>query len=136
MKKKVEHEDDGDEKEQEVLKAVAQAWHSHSGSCRPLNEFDAHRRKIKNKPTRFKIEAMNKQSSTPAVKPNWDFKQSLWDSYEIVAVSKRLETGLVLDDNNYNPFEETSRVHRRQKESKNSLRNLFNLVSSRRFKES
>lgn len=47
-----------------------------------------------------------------------------------MTVSKRLEEGLQLDD----PFQD-SRVVRRRRESKNSLRNLFTRVSSRRLKE-
>ena len=120
----------------EVLKAVAQAWHGHSGSYkRPTNEFDAYKRNFKSKPTRFKIEAISKSSSMDSTTPSarWDFGQSLWDSYEIVTVSKRLEEGLVLDD----PFQYSyqPRVVRRRKESRNSLRNLFTRVSSKRFKE-
>ncbi|KAJ7956167.1 putative Mediator of RNA polymerase II transcription subunit 13 [Quillaja saponaria] len=124
-----------DEQELEILKAVSQAWLNHSGSSRPMNEYDAHHRNFKGKPSRFKLEAMGKKSSFKDMVPaSWDFRQSLWDSYEIVTESKRLETALMLD----NPFLEftgSSRVHRRRKESKNSLRNLFNQMTSRRFSE-
>ncbi|XVF08425.1 hypothetical protein REPUB_Repub07fG0002600 [Reevesia pubescens] len=67
MKKKHELklEEDGN-KDLEIIKAVAQAWHCHSsGSSRPINEFDAYRRNFKAKPSRFKLEAM---SSKPSVK--------------------------------------------------------------------
>ncbi|KAM1853538.1 hypothetical protein ACFX15_008955 [Malus domestica] len=37
------------------------------------------------------------RKSSSAGDTEWDFEQSLWDVYEIVAVSKRSETGLVLD---------------------------------------
>ena len=133
MKKRQEHEKQH-QQDLEILKAVAQAWYSHSGSSRPMSEFEAHRRNFKGKPSRFKLEAMSKSSTrdTSSV-PYWDFQQSLWDSYELVTVSRRIETGLALD----NPFDNLGgsiRSQRRRKpESKNSLRNLFSHLSSRRF---
>lgn len=140
MKKKLETEHER-ERELEILKAVAQAWYGHSGSSRPTNEFDAHRRNFKRQPSRFRLEAMNKPASSSSsssaketASGNWDFRQSLWDSYEIVTVSKKLEAGLMFD----NPFsgsDDPVRVRRRGRESKNSLRNLFNLFSSRRYDE-
>lgn len=138
MKKKLELEDD--DHELEILKAVAQAWYGHSGGSRPTNEFDAHRRNFKSQPSRFRLEAMNKSSSsankeTGISSANWDFGQSLWDSYELVTVSKKLEAGLSLD-NPFSGLDDTAPVHRRRRESKkNSLRNLFNRFSSRRFHE-
>ncbi|KAA8542241.1 hypothetical protein F0562_023623 [Nyssa sinensis] len=130
MKKKLELED-----EHEILKAVAQAWHSHSSSTsRPTNEFDAYRLNFKSKPSRFKLEAMNKPLAKDHGSTHWDFGQSLWDSYEIVTVSKRLEAGLVLD-HQFSALDDTNRIVKKPKESKNSLRNLFNRVSSRRFNE-
>lgn len=141
MKKKLElhgHGHGPDQDQLEILKAVAQAWHGHSSSTsRPTNEFDAYKRNFRSKPTRFKLEAMSSSSHsedlTAPISARWDFGQSLWDSYEIVTVSKRLEAGLVLDD----PFHDSyqPRVYRRRKESKNSLRNLFSRLSSKRFKE-
>ncbi|KAF3951915.1 hypothetical protein ACB098_04G138300 [Castanea mollissima] len=133
MKKKPEVEDKQD---LEILKAVAQAWHSHSSSSRPMNEFDAHLRNIKGNPSRFKLEAMRKSSSAndSSHGATWDFGQSLCDSYEIVTLSRRLETGL-LSDNPFVELDSPSRVHRRHKESRHSLRNLFNRISSRRFTE-
>lgn len=149
MKKRLEHDDDDDEQQHqhqdlEVLKAVAQAWYSHSGSCRPMSEFDARRRNFKGKPSRFKPEASLRKSSTttrdntntsPAAASTycWDFQQSLWDPYELVTVSRRIETGLALD----NPFDDLcgslAIKPRCKPESKNSLRNLFNNMSSRRY---
>ncbi|XP_059643868.1 uncharacterized protein LOC132285695 [Cornus florida] len=134
MKKKPELEDD--EHELEILKAVAQAWQGHSSTSPPraTNEFDARRLNFKSKPTRFKLEAMSKPSSAKDHGvANWDFGQSLLDSYEIVAVSKRLEEGLVLD--HHSSLEDTIRINKRRKESKNSLRSLFKQISSKRFKE-
>ncbi|CAJ2664296.1 uncharacterized protein LOC123885502 [Trifolium pratense] len=134
MKKKLHHD-----KDLEVLKAVAQAWYNHSGSVKPLSEFDARRRNFKGNPTRFKLETLTKKSSstsdTNTSSSNYysDFQQSLWDPYELVAVSRRIETGLALD----NPFDDfcvsTSKQLKGKRESKNSLRNLFNNMSSRRF---
>lgn len=131
MKKKQEPEDD---QGLEILKAVAQAWHGHSSYSSPKNEYDAHRQDFQTRPSRFKLEAMNKSSSKGAASANWDFRQSLLDSYEIVTVAKKLERALMLDDP-FTGLAVQSRVHRRRRESKNSLRNLFKSVSSRRFNE-
>lgn len=140
MKKRLEVEDEViNRRELEIIKAVAQAWYSHGGSTRPLNEFDARKSSFRGKPSRFKLEAMKKKQSLAnkngSATSSWDFGQSLWDSYEIVTVSKRLETGLVLDSSFSELDNDSVRVHRRKsvKESKNSLRNLFNQMSSRRF---
>jgi hypothetical protein len=136
MKKKLEL---GDEPDLEILKAVAQAWHSHSGSSRPMNEFDAPRRNFKGNPSRFKLQATSKSSAKDVNSKvaTWDFGQSLCDSYEIVTLSKRLEVGLLESDNiPFTGLDSQSRVHRRRKESKHSLRNLLNKISSRRYNES
>ncbi|XP_065874808.1 uncharacterized protein [Euphorbia lathyris] len=109
----------------EILKAVAQAWLCHSGSSRKsTNEYDAYRRNFPFKASRFKLETLKTNNVSTRY---WDFNQSLLDSYEIVTLSKRLERGLVLDDE--------SRVHRRRRESSNSLRSLFNRLASRRFNQ-
>ncbi|MED6210785.1 hypothetical protein PIB30_067394 [Stylosanthes scabra] len=126
-----------EQKKLEILKAVAQAWYSHSGSSKPMSEFDARRRNFKVKPSRFKLEAMRDtgSSSSSSLPCYWNFQQSLWDSYELVTVSRRIETGLDLASN---PFDDLcgsiqSHQRRRKLESKNSLRNLFCHFSSRRF---
>ncbi|KAJ6970601.1 hypothetical protein NC653_035013 [Populus alba x Populus x berolinensis] len=134
MKKKTEHEEDEHKRDLEILKAVAQAWHGHSGSSRSTNEYDAYRQNFQSKPSRFKLEAMNKSSAKRVESVSWDFKQSLWDSYEIVNVSKRLERELVLEDP-FSGLDTHRRVYSKKRESKKSLRNLFNLMSSRRFNE-
>lgn len=128
--------DPGDEQQPlEILKAAAQAWYSHSGSPRPMNEVDAQRRNIKGRPSRFRLQAATSRASGDDSKvATWDFRQSLCDSYEIVTLSKRLETVLGSDDP-FTELESSSRVHRRRKESRKSLRNLFNHISSRRFNE-
>lgn len=129
---------DHDHHELEIVKAVAQAWFGHSSSSRTANEFDANLRNFKSQPSRFKLEAMNRLSTSSSIaSPSWDFRESLWDSYEIVTVSKKLETGLTFDDS-LSGLEDDGLVKRRirRTESKNSLRNLFNRLSSRRFSES
>ncbi|KAL4559739.1 hypothetical protein LXL04_031884 [Taraxacum kok-saghyz] len=126
--------------ELEIVKAVAQAWLGHTTTTSPpssTNEFDTRRLCFKNKPTRFQLESISKPSwsnnNDNRMSTSWDFTQSLWDSYEIVAVSRRLESGLFLD----NEFDESSKgqsqsqASKRKKESKNSLRNVLNRTSSR-----
>lgn len=127
--------------ELEIIKAVAQAWHSHFNDAKEAtSEFDARRQNFRNKPSRFKleVEALNKlKVDEEAKKAIWNFNQSLWDPFEIVAVSKRLETGLVLnyDFDDIHNLNEQLREFKKRKESKNSLRNLFNIMSSRRFSD-
>ncbi|KAL8465586.1 hypothetical protein ACS0TY_034901 [Phlomoides rotata] len=129
--KKNQRRNGDEEHDSEILKAVAQAWHAHSISSKAMtiSESDAHRRFFKGKPTRFKLEATNVNRTRPHDQC-WDFRQSLWDSYEIVSVSKKLETGLLMGD----PFSAMNAV-RRRRESSHSLRSLFNRMSSRRFSE-
>lgn len=129
MKKKPALEDD--DRYLEILKAVAQAWQSHTGSSKPATEFDAHRRNCRANPSRFKLEAIRSRCSV--ADRRWDFAQSLWDSYEIVTVSKKLEAGLVLDGDGFRDDDGGARIQRKRRESCNSLRNLFNRASSRRF---
>ncbi|OVA20594.1 hypothetical protein BVC80_1065g152 [Macleaya cordata] len=133
MKKKAELE--AEDHELEIHKAVAQAWHGRSGNTNPTKEFDAYRSNYKNRPTRFKFEAMNKSLKEDVTGTNWDFGQSLWDSYEIVTLSKRLETGLLLDQQMHGS-EDSRRTSKRRRESKNSLRNLIHRMSSKRFDDS
>ncbi|KAJ8752003.1 hypothetical protein K2173_001029 [Erythroxylum novogranatense] len=120
MQKKSEHSAD-QHQELEIMKAVAQAWHSHSSSSsRPASECDARRPNFQGRPSRFKLEAMNKASVHGVGGVNWDFKQSLLDSYEIVTVTKKLERGLASDDP-FSALEEHNRVHRRRKEEVESI---------------
>ncbi|CAA0818096.1 Unknown protein [Striga hermonthica] len=137
MKKTQLVNEERDENDTEILKAVAQAWHGHSASskpAKPASEFDARRQFFKGRPSRFKTEASFSGGKKECLgRTRWDFGQSLWDSYEIVSVSKKLETGLVMDEY---PFSDGSEklLFGRRKESRNSLRRLFNRVSSsRRF---
>ncbi|EHA8587887.1 hypothetical protein COCNU_scaffold003477G000010 [Cocos nucifera] len=120
----------GDE-DLEILKAVAQAWHAQSGNHRPTQEFDAQKNNhFKRKPSRFKLEAIA-MASKPS-QSNWDFSQSLWDSYEIVTLSKKLEANLALDQPMPSSTEST-RPGKRARESKNSFRNLLQRTSSKIF---
>ncbi|KAL2243667.1 uncharacterized protein LOC105157280 [Sesamum indicum] len=136
MRKNQNHNDQ--EHNTEILKAVAQAWHGRSSSSKSsttTSEFDAHRLYFKGRPSRFKLEAMNMAAKKEQCGTSWDFGQSLWDSYEILAVSKKLETGLVLDNPYSSASNEQGHGVKKRKESKNSLRNLFSRVSSRRFSQ-
>lgn len=133
----------------EIIKAAAQAWHAHQTSSRPAtSEFDARRLNFKARPTRFAVEAMRKATSnkeqldynngdivSSGDDSKWDFGQSLWDYYEIVTVAKRLEVGLLLDHPFTSSLDEPIRIGKKKvhKESKNSLRNLFSRISSKRF---
>ncbi|URE32891.1 hypothetical protein MUK42_06141 [Musa troglodytarum] len=116
-----------DEQELELLKAVAQAWHAQSGNPKPTDEFHARRASSSHRlPTRFKLEAV-----AMAAESHWDFAHSLWDSYEIVTLSKKLEANVGLDD--VHPGRsppEYGRPDKRTRESKNSLRNLIHMSSS------
>lgn len=132
MKKTLELENG---QELEIIKAVAQAWYSHSGNSKPMNEFYAHKKIFNGKPSRFKLEARKNSLASSSSSTTWDFRQSLWDSYEIVTLSKMLEAGLVFDNPIFTELDGSVQFHRRPKESKNSLRNLFNQIPSRRFNE-
>lgn len=116
----------------ELLKAVAQAWLSHTdASSRPTgSEFDLRRINFHPKPSRFKLEE-SKKAAKEAARNSWDFHESLLDTYEIVAVSKKLERGLVLDyewffDDNGLGDGKRPVVRGRRRESSHSLRKLFN----------
>ncbi|XP_073121362.1 uncharacterized protein [Henckelia pumila] len=129
--------DSKQEEDVEILKAVAQAWHGHSSNSKTTTttlESDACRQYFKGKPSRFKIEAISMAIKRDRCNTSWDFGQSLWDSYEIVTVSKKLEMGLMVTDDSFVAAcsQDRSGV-KRHKESKNSLRNLFNRMSSKRL---
>ena len=108
----------------ELLKAVAQAWHGQADNPGPTGEFHvatAAKKKggaVGPRPSRFMIEAAEE------CKRRWDFRQSLWDSYEIVTLSKRLESGLVVEDQTAMERGAPA-VRRTKRESKRSLRNLL-----------
>ncbi|XP_010555769.1 PREDICTED: uncharacterized protein LOC104825178 [Tarenaya hassleriana] len=147
-----------EQKRLEVVKAVAQAWLSRSNTTTTSScwEFGAQRRYgfIRDKPSRFKIEALSITAGVDTddhryrypTGSRWDFGQSLWDSYEIVAVSKKLERGLALEnafsgfvgDNDDGEWSRLIGLKKKKKktkgeESRNSLRSLFYRACSRRF---
>lgn len=123
--------EDIDDQDLELLKAVAQAWHAQTGNPRATREFDAQKSRFRRKPSRFKLEAITMASR--ASQSNWDFSQSLWDSYEIVTLSKKLEASLALDQQPKPRPPESTRTGKRTRDSKSSLRNLFKRTSSKRF---
>ncbi|KAL5213342.1 hypothetical protein ABZP36_024189 [Zizania latifolia] len=147
---------DGGHDDVELLKAVAQAWHAQSGNPRPPSRAGsghgadddgadaasgARRAGTSRRPSRFKLEA------AAARRAPWDFAQSLWDTYELVAVARKLESGLVLADHagaapRAGAQERATTARRaggagkRVRESSRSLKSMFLRSSSRRFEES
>lgn len=137
MKKKREVKDDNEEKEKkkvvELMKAAAQAWLSHSQTSKStVLEFEARRKHafVKGKPSRFKMEALSttKKHHHPSFL-DWEYGQSLWDSYEILSVSKKLERALTLEEHT---FSADKAIKKKNRDSRNSLRSLFSR-SSKRF---
>ncbi|KAJ8449062.1 hypothetical protein Cgig2_004117 [Carnegiea gigantea] len=130
----------------EIHKAVAQAWLSHLNNAKlaTTTEFDLRKMRFQPKPSRFKLEASKKMKLEDEKKSAngkiWDFSQSLWDSYEIMAVSKRLESGLVLGyngfDDNFHRVDDNRSLFKKRKQNKNHiLKNLFNKMSPRRVSD-
>ncbi|KAM7479851.1 hypothetical protein LguiA_028064 [Lonicera macranthoides] len=115
----------------EIIKAVAQAWHAQSSNSRSMNDFEAHRLNttFKRKPSRFSLEAIRQNHNNNNIigARHWDLHHSLFDAYEIVSVSKRLDSGLVLDHQFSALGEHAHACAKRRKESKNSLRSLLKL---------
>ncbi|KAL9667331.1 hypothetical protein QQ045_001683 [Rhodiola kirilowii] len=121
-----------DQTRKEILKAVAQAWHGHTNkSFTDAEEVEPCRKKFRARPSRFKIERLRDVVEKNGRGGYWDFGQSLWDSYEIVKVCKRLEDGMVLEDS----YCSKECGVGRSREGINSLRYLFDQMSSRRFSE-
>uniref|UniRef100_A0A0D9YUF3 Uncharacterized protein n=1 Tax=Oryza glumipatula TaxID=40148 RepID=A0A0D9YUF3_9ORYZ len=110
----------GGEDDVELLKAVAQAWHAQSGNPRALEAAA-----IRDRDTR----------GGGGGERAWDFAQSLWDTYELVAVARRLESGLVLADHHPGAAAAQERAAttregggggvKRARESSRSLRSIF-----------
>ncbi|XP_071686812.1 uncharacterized protein [Rutidosis leptorrhynchoides] len=130
MKEKFEQTEE--QQELEIIKAVAQAWLGHTTTTSPpssTNEFDTRRLNFKNHPTRFNLEAMTKPSRNnnhnDKVATHWDFNQSLWDAYELVAVSRRLEASLLSENEINESSTGQGSSKKKKKESKNSLRNIL-----------
>jgi hypothetical protein len=142
----------------ELLKAVAQAWYAQSGNPRPSSRASGtgadddvagagargRAAAAPRRPSRFKLEAMAAAAASDAARAHdhessWDFAQSLLDTYELVAVARRLES--VLDVAGHAaaaaaPQEGGARgAGTRRRESARSLRNLLLRSTSRRFQE-
>ncbi|CAH2078049.1 unnamed protein product [Thlaspi arvense] len=141
MRKKREAKDEKEEEEKkkkrlELMKAAAQAWLSHSQTSKnTVLEFEARRKHafVKGKPSRFKMEALSTASSRKHQHPSfldWEYGQSLWDPYEILSVSKKLERALTLEEHS---FSADKSLKKKNRDSRNSLRSLFSRSSSRRF---
>ncbi|KAK3158358.1 hypothetical protein QOZ80_2AG0136100 [Eleusine coracana subsp. coracana] len=137
----------------ELLKAVAQAWHAQSGNPRPSRAAEKSREEhvgarpragaARYRPSRFKLEAMAvaapaAESPAPSERP-WDFTRSLWDTYELVSVARKLESGLVIAD--YADDAPPAAVGgsrgegKRGRESRRSLRRLLLRSSSKRIQD-
>ncbi|XP_078433355.1 uncharacterized protein LOC144704710 [Wolffia australiana] len=116
--------------ELDMLKAVAHAWHAHADNAGAADEFDvaaavAARRgaATRRRPSRFMVEAAAAAAAAEKYNRQWDFGQSLWDSYEIVALTRRLDTALAAEDRT---ALDGGAVRRRLKrESNRSLRSLL-----------
>ncbi|CAN6238515.1 unnamed protein product [Urochloa humidicola] len=132
----------------ELLKAVAQAWHAHSGNPRPSraggDDSDAgalpRAGAARHRPSRFKLEAMAAaaEAAPPLETAAWDFAQSLWDSYELVAVARKLESGLNIADHAAAAAAAPAvpwGAGKRVMESGRRLRSLFLRSTSRRIDE-
>ncbi|KAJ0239717.1 Uncharacterized protein HA466_0233120 [Hirschfeldia incana] len=141
MRKKREAKDENEEEEKkrkivELKKAAAQAWLSHSQTSKStVLEFEARRKHafVKGKPSRFKMEALSTTKKHhhhhhPSFL-DWEYGQSLWDSYEILSVSKKLERALTLEEHT---FSADKAIKKKNRDSRNSLRSLFSR-SSKRF---
>lgn len=119
--------------ELEIIKAVAQSWLGHSNFPNQASEFETRVAKFRSRPSRFKTEAATRRQGGGGIIGGWDFNKSLWDPYEIVAVSKKLEDGMVVLDREFlDPYCPRNSPKRRR-ESKNSLRSLFGQLTLTRF---
>ncbi|CAH8275473.1 unnamed protein product [Arabidopsis lyrata] len=139
MRKKQEAKDEREEEEEkkkrlELMKAAAQAWLSHSQtSKRTVSEFEAQRKHafVKGKASRFKTEALSTKHHPSFL--DWEFGQSLWDPYEILSVSKKLERELTLEEQTFSSSANGLKKKKKNRDSRNNLRSLFNRSSSKRF---
>ncbi|CAO2046417.1 unnamed protein product [Urochloa humidicola] len=135
----------------ELLKAVAQAWHAQSGNPRPSRASDAGgddndaaagagaRPRVRHRPSRFKLEAMAAAAAVPPREAAWDFAQSLWDTYELVAVTRKIESSLAIADHAAAATTAAPAVPRGAgkwaRESGRKLRSRFLRSTPRRFEE-
>ncbi|CAL4968483.1 unnamed protein product [Urochloa decumbens] len=133
----------------ELLKAVAQAWHAQSGNPRPSraaggDDSDGtgtlpRAGAARHRPSRFKLEAMAAAAAAAPTRETaeWDFAQSLWDTYELVAVARKLESGLVIADKAAAVAAPSvpRGAGKRVRESGHRLKSLFLRSTSKRFEE-
>ncbi|EOA18101.1 hypothetical protein CARUB_v10006559mg [Capsella rubella] len=141
MRKKREAKDEKEKEEEEkkkrveLMKAAAQAWLSHSQTSKhTVLEFDAQRKHafVKGKASRFKMEALSTKHHPSFL--DWEFGQSLWDPYEIISVSKKLERELTLEEQTFSSSDNAlEKKKKKNRDSRNSLRSLFSRSSSKRF---
>ncbi|KDP25797.1 hypothetical protein JCGZ_22519 [Jatropha curcas] len=87
-----------DDNDISIVKAAAWAWYQHgSGSDEEklMREFDVYRTPQAPKPSRYKLEAMDKKIKESTTHTN----NSLLDAYEIASISKRLDD-LIIESRN------------------------------------
>ncbi|KAJ1696664.1 hypothetical protein LUZ63_005176 [Rhynchospora breviuscula] len=138
MKQKLPEKNNSEDPTLEIVKAAAQAWLAHAAHPKSATkESEMRKDTFMRRPSRFQLEVLklSKQREKEA-QSAWILSHSLWDPYEIVAVSKRLETGLVLEHVPPVPFAnraESARFTKRGRDSTNSLSKLFRKSWSRRF---
>ncbi|KAL9668113.1 hypothetical protein QQ045_002488 [Rhodiola kirilowii] len=127
-----------DHTRKEILKAVTQAWHEHTNKSSTYGKkVDPCRKKFRASPSKFKMERLSDvveiNGKGGDADRYWDFGQSLRDSYEIVKVYKRLKDSMVLEDSSEMPYCTKECGIGTSREGINSLRYLFDQMSSRRF---
>ncbi|KAF8086218.1 hypothetical protein N665_0632s0037 [Sinapis alba] len=145
MRKRREAKDEDEEEEEEVkkkrvevMKAAAQAWLSRSqNSESTVLEFEALRKQafVRGKPSRFKMEALLSTTTNKHRYPSflvWEHGQSLWDPYEILSVSKKLERALTLEEYTFSAGIMPSRRRTGTGTAETALKSLFTSSSSRR----
>ncbi|KAJ4761968.1 Methylthioribose-1-phosphate isomerase [Rhynchospora pubera] len=137
MKQKLPEKNNTEDPALEIVKAAAQAWLAHAAHPKSATtESEMRKDTFMRRPSRFQLEVLKlSMQREKEAQSAWNFSHSLWDPYEIVAVSKRLETGLVLEHVPPVPFAsraESGRFTKRGRESTNSFRKLFRKSWSRR----
>lgn len=139
MKQQLPEHTNKDNPNLEILKAAAQAWLAHSSNPKSsTKEYDMWKGTSTRKPSRFQLEAIKwSKQREREVASGWDFSHSLWDPYEIVAVTKKLELGLLLDHAaapvSFASRTEPGRTGKRGRKGSNGLRKLLRRSFPRRL---
>jgi hypothetical protein len=139
MKQQLPEQTSSADKNLEILKAAAQAWLAHSSNLKSdTKEYDVRKGASTRRPSRFQLEVIKQSKQREREADSvWDFSRSLWDPYEIVAVSKRLEMGLQFEHLAPPvPFvgrAEPGQTTKRGRKGSNSLRKLLRRSFSRRI---